>query len=545
MLIQRFFRSPGLLLAVAGVVLGAAFIVPWWERDFFWDSAIFGSLAQSLIDGEGYRYMGVPHGKYPPGLPLMLAAVQWLGLGVAGMHALIVASAVLGVVLAYVLLREIHGRWFAFIAAGLTLVNHAFLEYFGYILSDLPYLAFTMGALCAAQRVRRDGRWRWVLLTLCLCVAAASVRAIGVVLVPAIALGLLARRRDAQEAPRTRLAAQVAVIGVPVLALVGAWLAYGGAVDRSAREDTFETVPYHHELTRNKATDASRGSLGVGQYVDRVRYNSRLYPKLIDELLDGRSERSGIPTRLPAAILGVGWLVAFWRRRAAADYYVAGYAAVLSVWSGAEGVRFLIPLLPLLYDYAWCALAPWSVPVAGAAAPDAPRAEWPGGRVRASQLVLAGIAALTLATSALPDYRTLRAHVRRPFYTERAAEFRETMEWVVENTPDSVPIVTDKAPMAYMLTGRLAYKFATVEDTDVVFASIERRGRPVVIVNDFHSVPRFLKPLIAERPEHFREIHRIGGHVVYQFEPEPDGGGPAADRPVAGVAAKETAGSGP
>jgi hypothetical protein len=77
---------------------------------------------------------------------------------------------------------------------------------------------------------------------------------------------------------------------------------------------------------------------------------------------------------------------------------------------------------------------------------------------------------------------------------------------------------------AHFLTGRAAFKFATVPNHDEVVASIAERGRPVLVVNDFHSNPRWLMPVIAERPELFREIHRIGGHLIYQFEPAPGDG---------------------
>ena len=99
-MLARLLQSPPLLLAGVGAVIAAAFVVPWWERDFYWDSAVFGGLAESLLAGGGYRFMDQPHGKYPPGFPLMLAAVQLLGLGVRGVHALIGVASIAAVVLA-------------------------------------------------------------------------------------------------------------------------------------------------------------------------------------------------------------------------------------------------------------------------------------------------------------------------------------------------------------------------------------------------------------------------------------------------------------
>ena len=38
-------------------------------------------MASSLADGQGYAYMGFPHNKYPPGLPVLLAAVELVTAG--------------------------------------------------------------------------------------------------------------------------------------------------------------------------------------------------------------------------------------------------------------------------------------------------------------------------------------------------------------------------------------------------------------------------------------------------------------------------------
>jgi hypothetical protein len=504
-------------------LIAAAFVVPWWERDFYFDSAVFGGLARSLLEGDGYRFMGLPHGKYPPGFPGLLAAVQALGLGVRGIHALIGASAVASVVLAYRLLSERHGRWFAFGAAGLTLLNHDFVAHMGLVLSDLPYLALSLATLVAARRLQRDGSWRSALLTAALGVAAASVRSIGITLAPAIALGLLTRRRaagDAQPSPRALLP-QTALVCGAILLMVGGWLAYGEKINREAAEDLLVTVPYHQELIRQDAVDESAGRLGMSQLLDRFRFNTRKYVELTGDLLDGREHRTWVRPQLLSMIVLIGWAIAFWRRREIIDYYVIAYMAILSVWSGPEGTRFLLGLLPFLYHYGFCALAPWSLrPPGESDGGDDPAGAWSGPHRRASQVVLGAVVVLTLATSAWPDFVTVRAHVRRPFLTERAAEFQQALDWVVTNTPADTPLVLDKAPMAYFLSGRPAYKFATVPDHDAVIASIAQRGRPVLIVNDFHSNPRWLIPVIAEHPELFHEIHRIGGHVIYQFDPE-------------------------
>ncbi|MGH0031290.1 MAG: ArnT family glycosyltransferase, partial [Myxococcota bacterium] len=261
-MLTRLLERPGWLLGVAATLLAAPFVVPWWERDFYFDSAVFGGLAQSLLAGEGYRFQDLPHGKYPPGFPGLLALVQWLGLGVRGVHLVVAAGAVGSVVLTFRLLRHRHGRWFAFGAAGLTLVNHDFLGHQAHVLSDLPYLALSLGAILSAERMRDDASWRRTLLTAALCVAAASVRSIGVVLAPAILLGLLARRRGPGEAATDRaLALRAGVVAAVTLAAVGSWLAYGEHVTRETRVNLLETVPYHQELVRKDAVDESRGTL--------------------------------------------------------------------------------------------------------------------------------------------------------------------------------------------------------------------------------------------------------------------------------------------
>jgi hypothetical protein len=78
-------------LILLGIVLGSA-IRSVWAIDP--DASLYVGLGRSLAAGDGYALDGVPHTKYPPGLPLLLAGVTRVADAEA--YALIHAGLVLG-----------------------------------------------------------------------------------------------------------------------------------------------------------------------------------------------------------------------------------------------------------------------------------------------------------------------------------------------------------------------------------------------------------------------------------------------------------------
>src|SRR5262245_6833511 len=111
-----------LLLALAPLLYAA--IRPVWTIDP--DASLYVSLARSLAAGDGYTLDGVPHTKYPPGLPILLSGVVRVAgpEAYAGFHAALVTALLLAVLLAYAVTRRLGyppmAAWAVAAATGLS-----------------------------------------------------------------------------------------------------------------------------------------------------------------------------------------------------------------------------------------------------------------------------------------------------------------------------------------------------------------------------------------------------------------------------------------
>ena len=119
-------------------------LVPYWQ--FGYDSAIYISLAQSLASGEGYVYMGFPHTKYPPGLPLLLAPIEFLfGHNYLLMRLWMTVCAVGSIGLTWFLIRPMSSSRVALAVCVMTASSYAFVHEVPGILSDVPLYAGLIG----------------------------------------------------------------------------------------------------------------------------------------------------------------------------------------------------------------------------------------------------------------------------------------------------------------------------------------------------------------------------------------------------------------
>ncbi|MBT8404236.1 MAG: hypothetical protein KJP18_10280, partial [Gemmatimonadetes bacterium] len=124
------------------------------------DNAGYVALADALLDGEGYVEpwdpARPPHTKYPPVFALALAVA--MALGASTWAALKGVPLLFGITAAGATWAWVHGRrgpvWATAVAI-LTGCSAVFLYHVHILLSDVPFLALTVGALAAAEGGRR------------------------------------------------------------------------------------------------------------------------------------------------------------------------------------------------------------------------------------------------------------------------------------------------------------------------------------------------------------------------------------------------------
>ena len=143
-----------LLLLLASL---AAFIHPWYLRNA--DAAMYIATARSLVEGDGYRYLGEPFWVRPPGFSLLLASLATLrgGGDFLWMNSLVAVTGALGTIALFALARARLGWPLALATAAAVWLNPGYQRLCTSILSDVPGCAAALACLWWASRERASG----------------------------------------------------------------------------------------------------------------------------------------------------------------------------------------------------------------------------------------------------------------------------------------------------------------------------------------------------------------------------------------------------
>lgn len=358
----RVERCTTALAAVLLLASLAALVHPWYQRNA--DAAMYIATARSLIDGEGYRYLGAPFLVRPPGFSLLLAPVVELSGGshFAWLNGLVSFSGALGVVALFALARVRLGWPLALAVAAALWLNPGYQRLCTSVLSDVPGTAAALGCLWWASR-EQPGDWRSELVLGLAVGLAAWLRSANLLLVPAL---VLARWLEpgAPGGPRLGLAA----LRAPVVALVVAapWFVYGQLNASAQPADQTRLAGYATAMLHEDPGDPMSRRLAAAEIAGRapqraVQLLAVLGSRLETGVKGGRHDprESGVrapgrggsapagPLQLALGALLVAALVReAWIGRGAAAWFALGSGCVLLFYFGFQD-RLVLPIFAL------------------------------------------------------------------------------------------------------------------------------------------------------------------------------------------------------
>ncbi len=447
------------------------------------DDAVYLGIARSLAHGGGYSFMGIPHSKYPPGLPLTLAGIEILFPGsVLAARLLIAILGAAAVWLTYRFLRKSEGEAVAFTVAVLTGLCPIIAELASRPMTEVPYTAVSLACLLSPS--------------VTLAAAAVLIRLPGVTLGLGIAAGTLF---ESSPLTRRRVTRAVLFAAVPAI-LLGIWLLRAHRLEKTIPPELGEEHGYASELLVTNPDEGEPKFAGLSDLVLRIRNNLPRYRDDVVALAVGRV----VWSRWRKNLLAAAWLVSFVysliRRRGAAEFYLLSNLAMLAVWPGLQTERHLAPVVPLILLYAFR-------PLFGAV-------RWISGRIRVSrQVPVAAFSGLLILLHA-----SFAARKKREDFPGEA-NYVEVINWSRNHLPKTTVLVADRAPAVSLLSERRAFPFPWLENREAVLASMERHRASYVLVDESRDCELYLRPVIREHPERFREIHRSGASGVYQLSP--------------------------
>jgi hypothetical protein len=444
------------------------------------DNAAYITLGESLLERGAYLELWdpaePPHTKYPPVFPAVLAIAMALGLQPwVQLKLVVLGFSATAVAIAFFWMRSRHRAALGLAVAALLAVSPGVLRESRWILSDVPFWAFSMVALWAFDRLRADDWPRFGVATAATLLALFT-RSAGLPLVVAAAAWLAWRGRWAQ----------FGLLSAATAGLSALWWLRSRAFAEAAYVSEFWLVePYQPEL----------GTIGPADLVARIFENAQKYVTIhLPTLL---AEASGvILVAFSAAVVALalwGWVRRLHRPRVA-ELFLPAYLGLILVWPAVwSGERFLLPVLPLLLFLAGEGLGRLARRLGerGAAA----------GVLAVAVLVALMAPALVRAADAGRECtQRYRAGDRypclgNPFWID----FFELAGTTGEALPEGAVVLNRKPRLFHVLSGGLkARNYPLSSDAAAFFATADSAGARYVIYDRLDSVSDYyLRPILA------------------------------------------------
>jgi hypothetical protein len=450
------------------------------------DNAQFINLGRSLASGFGLsETLGdfpTPHTKYPFGFPLLLALVDILiPNSLIALKSLVVLLYAISVPLVYRFLRPYTSPSLALSVSILCLVSTPLLNFSHQVMSEIPFLPFSLLSLILVQRAHETGSRRTLLWAVLAIMAAYYVRSAGIVLV-GTGVVFFALHQKWKEAGM--VAAGSFLLALP-------W---------QLRNRALGGNDYIHQLLSVNPYQPAEGLLSIGGLIDRVFANAQIYGlRVIPEVFmpSALTEGPVLWGALFTALVVLGVLIGLRKRQLPALFlllYMGLHLLWPQVWSD---IRFLIPAIPILFYVFFTAVSELAARM--------------GSRAAARAVAIAFLIALASNGAATRELRSQNGQLPPNW-----KNYFEAGEWIKNNTDPQTRIACRKPFLMNAITNRKSGGYIW-ESPDAIIADFEKTKVDIVIIDQigFSSTPRYLVPAVEAHRDRFELLHIVRNPDTY------------------------------
>lgn len=479
------------------------------------DNASYLILGKALAGGAGYTNIQLPeptpHNHYPMGYPALIAATIWVAgdatLPVKLLNGLFFYGSLL--LLFSIARRVLPWRLAAFITI-FCLLNLHLLNFASMMMSEIPYLFFSLLTLWLAMQtdyakpVYRNLWFGLVIISLAACF---YIKASGLALLAGMALYLLFHTRW------TYLLSMLTGFGLLISPAIWRSMSLGGS---SYLTQVLSKNPYHPEA----------GQLGVHDGLVRLlanalRYLAREIPSGLFNFLqvtDYSSAYSLLEWGLGSLILGLVLYGIYQCRqyRALLAGYLAATFGILLLWPQVwYGVRFLMPVIPILAIYFFAGL--WRLPWGAVSI-----------KLRLSPpphilplLVVLGM--VLLFGYAWQPVQRLYQKAQSPM-VPAYRHYLAAAEWLKANAAPDAVTCSRKGSLFYLHSGQPVVKYLATTDAPTLIGDLRAKGVDYVVLGalGFSSTTDYLLPAINQFPDKFEQVLRTKEPetILFRFRPQ-------------------------
>lgn len=472
------------------------------------DNAHYIILAKSILQGSGYKDLFepglTPHTQYPPGFPLILIpGLILFGNNFSLLKFIIIALALGGFAVFYLMLKQkTEDRNWIFLLSVLAF-SPIMLEYSHWILSEIPYLFFSLLAIYLFERfsiLKKNNIGFFILMAISIAFIY-FVRTIGLSLGLACFIYLLYQRRWKE------LIILAVIVGIFIIP----WQIRNSRVGGQAGgyfQQFFAKNPYEPEL----------GNITIFEYLGRVFTNFKLYAFfVVPQILFPVITSIFLLNVLGFAILvflTIG-LVRTVKTKSLTvrEFYLIFFMGITLSWPEVwSGDRFLIPIIPFLLYYIIVGLRHFSTWI----------------KFKALLPIVVGLMILlAFADSAkkispnltnLSDYLKGNKYAGYPMDWQR---YFETLTWLKQNTDQDAIIVSRKPPFTYLLSQRKSFLFQLSNDPKKVMDDFYQKKATHLLFDSFYwtgTTRKYVGPVLQTYPDKFEMVYKSPAPEMYVFK---------------------------
>ena len=453
------------------------------------DNAQFINLGRALAEGYGLSETiegePIPHTKYPFGFPILLAIVHILfPANLIALKSLVVLLYAISIPLIYLLIREFAAPLMALGVSALCLVSPLLLDYSHQVMSEIPFLLFSLIALLLLHRAHESNTLLTLAFAIIAIIAAYYIRSAGIIL---IATGIIFFALHKKWKETGLIAAGSFLLALP-------W---------QIRNASLGGNDYIKLLLRINPYRPEEGALTFTTLIERIIANLEIYGiHIIPHIFLPSFIEANYFVGIFFSGLTLYALIAGLIKRHLLIVYLTCYLGLYILWPQVwSDTRFLIPAIPILFYAILTSMDELLQLLARALKKTASRT----GVVLFFLFILGSN---IFATHALSQ----RIGQLPPNWNNYFA----AAEWIKNNTDPHIKIACRKPYLMNAIANRKASGYAW-KTPDEVIVEFEQKNIEIVVIDQigFRSTPEFLVPAVQVHENRFQIIHVIRNPNTY------------------------------
>lgn len=480
------------------------------------DNANYYILGTAIANGEGYVNIHhadkEAHYHYPPGYPVIIASV--IKLFSNDVSSIKIANGIflLGAILVlfFIVKKLSQNDHIAFAVSVITLLNYHILSYSTIMMSEIPFLFFSL--LCIWLFIRIDFSKKLfknplIFLLIVLLSFSFYIRSIAIALAGSMMVFLLLKK---QWKYLVCLFGGFVVFYLP-------WFFRG----MSAKGNT-----YISQLSLKNPYQPELGKIGFTDIFERIFINAERY--ITKELPSGMvssAEVTYTDATAPISEWVLGFLLVILivfgiyklaKSRVFIALYILAFFAILLMWPSVwYGTRFVLPLLPLLLFLAifgMIEIVKWICV----------KISFKHSKITVPIVVILGLSVWSFfygsaAISKLQESATF-------VYSDNYKNYFALADWVKENASDSSITAVRKEGLFYLFSKKYVTNFQRTPDREAQIEYLKEKKVNYVVVDQlgYSSTSNYLVPAIDRYPNKFKTVKFLSNPNTYlmKFTPE-------------------------